>query len=796
MSDLPIRWKSLCLSRSLSEQESLTELPLILAGPILRRTTAKSVTVWVAVQAAFQVTLAVFATADNGERIGNLVLSGCRETISIGTHLHIVAVTATANGGDEILTADRVYAYDLTFCAQESQIANAPAAISLQQALAAPNMPNVNISYFAHQYPTFVLPADRLADLRIVHGSCRKPHGDGFDALPMLDRLLAASASIPSQRPQQLLFTGDQIYGDDVADPLFWLASNLSELLLGWTERLPISEHHSPRIEDRPITEFRCGDRSDVATDRAGFTAGLNGRRHKVVNHLFGLGEYCAVYLLAWSPGCWPQTWPSGAKMTTDRQAAKRWDRQVQQLAQFRDGLGSLRRALANIPLYTIFDDHEISDDWNLNQAWCLRVLGQPLGRHTVQNALLAYAVFQGWGNTPDRFAVGTTGEKLLAAAQAWSMSEGTDTAAQAEIVRLVGMPQCDAMGLPKFVRDEAVSILDRDPEAIAWHYTIESNCHEILVLDTRTWRGYDLTRLPIDPPMLLSPTAFDRQLTQPLQASAATAASRQTFIVAPTNLFSLEIIDCIHHYALDRYAADPPPHARIFASDVGDGWNINTIALARLLTTLFAHRDRVVVLSGDIHAGTVARLSHHQLASNSTSILVQLTASAFKNEEAQTKLAHTRLKDLLLAEPIRYSIGWNHPPQMLPFRRSRIPCSDLPQSPDWNCTLEWMPRHRATLPAILQRRGYANENAPQARDRPVSAPGTSKNFQLHQWLHRLPWWNSRWFQDGREVVGVNNLAMVQLQNSKIVQDLYWRSPWLPNQIVFSRFVAQLTVDS
>jgi hypothetical protein len=790
MSDLPIRWRwrSLCLSNSLSQRESLTELPLILAGPILRRTTSDAVTVWVALKAACQVTLAVFATVDNGNQIGDLVRSGSRDTISIGAHLHIVAVTADL--GDEILTADRVYAYDLTFRARESPIANAPAEISLQQALTAPNTPNVNISYFAHQYPTFVLPADRLADLRIVHGSCRKPHGDGFDALPMLDRLLAASAQIPSQRPQQLLFTGDQIYGDDVAEPLFWLASNLSELLLGWTERLPISENCVPdRIEDLPITEFYRGDRSEVATDVAGFTAGLNGRHHKVVNHLFSLGEYCAVYLLAWSPACWPQTWPAGAAVTTDRQAAKQWDRQVQQLAQFRDGLECVRRVLANIPLYTIFDDHEVSDDWNLNQAWCLRVLGQPLGRQVVQNALLAYALFQGWGNTPDRFAVGTSGGKLLAAAQTWAASEGKDAAAQAEIARLVGLPRCDAMGLPKFVRDGAVSILDRDPDAVSWHYTIDSNCHEILVLDTRTWRGYDLTRSPIDPPMLLSPTAFDRQLTQPLQASAATAASRQTFIVAPTNLFSLEIIDCLQHYALDRYAADPPPYARIFANDVGDSWNINTIALARLLTTLFADRDRVVVLSGDVHTGAVARLSHHQLANNSTSILIQLTASAFKNEEIKTKLLHTRLKDWFLSEPVRHSIGWNHPPQMLPFHR-RTPRHYLPQAHDWNCTLEWIPRQRATLPAILQTRGYANENAPQARDRPVSAPGTSKNFQLHQWLHRLPWWNSRWFQDGREIVGVNNLAMIQLQDSTIVQDLYWRSPWLPNQIVFSRFVA------
>jgi hypothetical protein len=752
MSHLPTR------RHSRSQRESLTELPLILAGPILRHTTSDSVTVWVALKAACQVNLCVFATADRGNQIGSTLLSGSRNTIAIGAHLHIVAVTATAAQGEE-LTPDRVYAYDLTFSDEQTPTQ------SLQQAMSAPDIPNWNISYFAHGYPTFVLPPSQIADLRIGHGSCRKPHGDGCDALALLDRLIAESADLPSRRPQQLFLTGDQIYGDDVADPLLWAASQLGELLLGWTERLPA---------DRKSPELTVGDRAEVATCQAGFTTGLHGRRHKVVNHLFSLGEYYAVYLLTWSPSCWPQLFPAGNAITKHRRAAKRWDRQVRQLERFRDGLGCVRRALANIPLYTIFDDHEVSDDWNLNRAWCLRVLGKPLGRHVVQNALLAYAVFQGWGNTPDRFEVGRSGGKLLAAAQTWSASGGTDAAAHLEIARLVGMPPSDAMGLPKFVSDGEVSILDRDPEAVSWHYTIESNCHEVVVLDTRTWRGYDLNRSEIDPPMLLSPTGFDRQLIQPLQSRCPTDAPRQTFIIAPTNLFSLEIIDWIQHLSLKYSAADPQPSAQIFATDVGDAWNLNTLALARLLTTLFTYRDAVVVLSGDIHYGAVARLSHRQ--GNASSVLIQLTASALKNEETKTKLLHTRLKDWLLPERIRRSIGWNHPPQMLSFQ-ARIPRHHLAQPHDWECTLEWIPRKPATGANLIPTRS------------------TAGNLQPNHFFPRLMWWKSRWFQDGREVVGLNNLAVVQLQDRAIVQDLYWCSSWLPPQVVFSRFVAPLQPD-
>ena len=41
-----------------------------------------------------------------------------------------------------------------------------------------------------------------------------------------------------------------------------------------------------------------------------------------------------------------------------------------------------------------------------------------------IQNGLLAYAFFQGWGNTPDRFAAGQPGDALLTAAAGWSESD------------------------------------------------------------------------------------------------------------------------------------------------------------------------------------------------------------------------------------------------------------------------------------------------------------------------------------------------------------------------------------
>jgi hypothetical protein len=780
-----------------TDESLLDELPLILAGPVLQHIESRSVTVWIALQQPRQVELKVYSTTNHGAALDTALMAGSRSTIALGKFLHVVAVTAWLTT-DQCLSSDRIYAYDLQFVDHTQQPPQ-----PLQQALCSSRFPHVEISYYTHQKPTFVLPPERLQDLRIVQGSCRKPHGDGFDALPILDCLIEEMAGQPRHRPHQLFLTGDQIYGDDVADPLLWVASRLGDALLGWEEQLPVGQREADGIYCKP-KELPPGQRAEVATDQAGFTAGLRNKRAKVTSHLLSLGEYYASYLLAWSPVGWITPFPKGRTMSSDRKASRRWDREVRDMQQFIHTLWKVRRALANIPTYTIFDDHDVSDDWNLNQAWCLRVLGRPLGRRVVQNALLAYAVFQAWGNTPQQFAADQPGEKLLAAAQSWSASRGTDSAADEAIAQYVGMPPRDRLtGLPTFVQQGAVLVLDRHPEALTWHYTVRSSCHEVIVLDTRTWRGYPLDQKLIAPPMLLCPSAFDRQLAQPLQQTAQSEAARKsniqaTFVIAPTNLFGLKIIDWIHHWQLR--------HNAVFSTDVGDAWNIHTEALAKFLSVLFEQRQQIVVLSGDIHYGSTVCLSHCRTAAPATdqSVLVQLTSSALKNEETLTRIVHTRLKDWLLPERARCWLGWTSPPTMVEppgqqSRRDRAIAKPLSKSqripsekrspltnPDWKCVLEWIPRHSAQTPSFGRDVTWL-----------LTPRQQTKNNQW-RWLQPLMGWKSRWFQDGREVVGLNNLALVQFEwedttnAHKVIQDLYWFSSWSPTQIVYSRYETDL----
>src|SRR5690606_13090944 len=66
--------------------------------------------------------------------------------------------------------------------------------------------------------------------------------------------------------------------------------------------------------------------------------------------------------------------------------------------------LPAVRRVLAHLPVAMIFDDHDVTDDWNLSREWEEIAYGHPFSRRVIGNALVAYLVNQGWGNRPEAF--------------------------------------------------------------------------------------------------------------------------------------------------------------------------------------------------------------------------------------------------------------------------------------------------------------------------------------------------------------------------------------------------------
>ncbi|HEY9652565.1 MAG TPA: PhoD-like phosphatase, partial [Coleofasciculaceae cyanobacterium] len=763
------------------------------------------------------------------------------------------------------LEPGHIYAYDLSFGNQEQH---------LSQALTSALFPQVTVSYFQHQLPTFALPPSDLGNLRIAHGSCRKLHGGGQDALPILDDLIEYYATDPNARLHQMFFTGDQIYGDDVADALLEMATEVGNSLLGWEEKLPLCPKSATGSEYKQLSELKPGQRTDIAREYGGFTAMLLNTPHEAKSHLFGWGEYMAAYLLVWSPILWSTDFPNGRDVYPDSRHAKVWNQEVSHLKECLAQLWKVRRAIANVPTYMIFDDHDISDDWYLNRAWCTDVLGKPLGRRVVQNGLLAYALFQGWGNTPDQFQDGQPGGYLLNAATRWSASAGTDESACQEIGKFLGLPDTEPeTGLPKFRQDRDVLILERDygdgTTAIKWHYTIRSFKHEVIVLDTRTWRGYPLevgetarilnstvskiADVALAPPWLLCPTAFEQQIHNPLELTdwhnqTHESDIEMTFLILPTNIVSLQIIDLIQQWELEK--------GNVFDSDVGDAWNLNEVALSTLLLELFKRRQKVVVLSGDIHFSAAIRLSYwfresveaslgirhprsltiknreslstnitpvskqQNYPRNQTRVLVQLTASAFKNGELKTYMIHTKAKSLAPEQPQDW-MGWSEPPQLVeiqvtpekvrlvnvempktgPVLRQRwgrrgtwdITWEILPKNhqslPDWQYHIEWLKREKATVaPWEKQRESLRLSQTNQQK----GWIATCSN-----WVSML--WRNQWLQEGEEVIGYSNFGLISLEYSNpqdgvkaVIQDNYWRPPWNPKSVVYSRYRALL----
>lgn len=611
----------------------INTLPLILAGPILRRvepatidSTGKAVetskvSVWVALKAARPtVTLNIY------DVMGNLKFSGSSSTRQLGNNLHVALITAESALNDtNYLLPDAIYYYDLVFNSGEN-LDNA-AVIGYNTSLMigdyyVPNHPRL---------PSFALPPSSINNMRITHASCRKPHGEGVDALATLEKVLRAAEYDAQQiantrtndpvynptnkphaelystaygliRPHQLFLTGDQIYADDVAAPLLTMIREASIALMGWQET------HASFIGSYSMN---VGERKGIMEEAAKFTS------DEMDNHLMWLGEFYCMYLFVWSDVLWPgdSAIPEGKGRD--------------ELIAFKRTLPEVRRTLAHIPVYMIFDDHDVTDDWNIHRLWCEQVYTNPadatagsvLGTRIVQNALCAYAVFQAWGNDPGQFVTGRPGASLLNALNTW---RGAEDASSQQIKALVGLPS-SVTGVP----------------ALAWHYNILFKKHLVIVLDTRTKREFE----PVAPgneeakreaAQLLSPMAISEQISNISKPPGIEA----TFVISPAPV--------IGHTYIEEVIQ--PTFVRIYDLN-GSGeldkdkeaWAFNPSAYQSVLHAL-SQFGKVIILSGDVHYAFSARVEYWNQRDpllEKLAAFIQLTASSARNENGDSRRIH-----------------------------------------------------------------------------------------------------------------------------------------------------------
>jgi hypothetical protein len=467
-------------------QGRLNSLPLILAGPLVRRVEPGSVTIWVALRRKRRIRLEIY---DADPPSGQIVATGQRDTIAIGTNLHIACVTAKPvtpfaagttfqynlffdhlGGNDDIPSGGDLFAPRIFSASTVALVAQAETRNALAYA-----------SDGGPSRPSFALPPSHLDDLRLLHGSCRKISGPHADALEAADHMLRDAFRTGAKRPHMLFLTGDNIYNDGCAPQSFEVILDAASVLLAWDESIVMGD---------PGFTVVFKDLSQHRWVHSLNSAGLSSPGAEL-RQLFGLGEVIVLHLLTFGPVLWPDDLDY-QRNTFD----------------FRGTLPAVRRALANIPSYMIFDDHEFSNSWNLTAEWVESVIEKSFGRRSYQNALAAFALCQGWGNTPEQFETGA-GKALLDAIVAWGEAEilGTQSPAAplAEISRRTGLPAANDFGDSRNWADF------KGPDVVNWHYSVPCPMLNIDVLDTFMWRSYEGSTTNA---ILVSEEGLDQQIS------------------------------------------------------------------------------------------------------------------------------------------------------------------------------------------------------------------------------------------------------------------------------------------
>ncbi len=584
------------------------ELQWLLAGPILRRTEPGQVCVWLATSEPASIGGEVLAL--DGGVPGGPLGTGDAKTVRLGPRLFVHLVRIRPDDDNGSFPTDTLLAYDL-LVDDGRRLAD----LGLLDGPA-------KIAYRGLPLPTFFI-RERVRALNVVHGSCRKLHAGGEDALGAADALVHRFATDLDHRPGALFLTGDQIYADDVGGPLSRHLTELGHELTGKVDDVP----GLPPPGDIPVY-----GRLDLVHDRAGFTSPDG------PNHLIGFGEFCAMYVTAWNERNWPARMPTRREVDAKGRTGfgrRNHRAEIRALERTRAALPRVRRLLANTPTYMIFDDHDVTDDWNITADWRRDVESSPTGRRLVANALAAYWAFQGWGNDPDRvgdeigrivtgYADGTTSpddyEKTLWSFDRWSFVAPTDP--------------------------------------------------PTLFLDTRTQRRYDA---PEGGARLIDREGLQQEAA--LARSAGHRPGRPMIVVSAVPVCGLEIVERRQRYAVDAVG----PYAIDF-----EAWHSNLQGFVDLVRFLLDDLGLpwAVMCSGDVHYGFTVNVTVD--AEGKTLPITQLVSSPLHHSGTTSRIALTTLG--VLSRERHERVGWDHPPTLRHQDRLRRRILQRPSNADeWN---------------------------------------------------------------------------------------------------------------
>lgn len=289
------------------------------------------------------------------------------------------------------------------------------------------------------------------------------------------------------------------------------------------------------------------------------------------------LAEMLAMYLLVWSPALWRFIKFNPVNIAAEFQAV--YQQELEQLQAFSSGLKQVQRGLAHVPVYMIFDDHDVTDDWNLTRGWEEAVYGHPLSKRIIGNALIAYWLCQGWGNRPKAFE---------------------------------GMLQSELIANDKITNQD--KIIEYLLEFDQWHYQLNTS-PPLMVLDTRTqrWRSESNPNKPSG--------LMDWESLCDLQQQLI--GKKSVILVSAAPIYGVKLIEAIQKiFTLLGQALTVD----------AENWMAHK-GTASVILNIFRHYKTppdFVILSGDVHYSFVydVKLRFRRQSPNIT----QITASGIKN--------------------------------------------------------------------------------------------------------------------------------------------------------------------
>ena len=540
----------------------MTNLPTLIAGPMLRHTSSEQLTLWLVTSHPISARAALWSL-DAQQRPGTELPTRLQHhQVQVGQRCFVQLLVLEGELPEETPLTYRIYDGDQSL-------------LEVQEGLCYPQQSG----------PVVVIQSSIK---RLLHGSCRKPHYPNDDALIEADKVVEETLFDQQQRPALMMFSGDQIYADDVAGPMLvaihqlidvlglfdeeWQgteAGNLKELLqhphcyYGREDLLPDVDQH---VED---AVFRAGRKPIFTSDGA----------H---NHLITLSEVLAMYLLVWSDTPWQWVDIAAGRERIPTEHRDRYDHETDAITAFRDGLPRVRRVLAHVPSYMMFDDHDVTDDWNLTRGWEEAAYGNPFSRRIIGNTLIGYWLCQGWGNQPQNY------QPLVEQLNGWFSADG--------------LRQHD----------------DLVQQILAWghwHYHLDTQ-PKLVVMDTRThrWRSENSANKPSG---LMDWESLCEMQQQLIDQSAV-------ILVSPAPIFGVKLIEVIQR--IFTFFGKP------LLVDA-ENWMAHP-GSANVILNIFRHQQtppQFIILSGDVHYSFAYDITL-RFRRNSPKIL-QVTASGLKNE-------------------------------------------------------------------------------------------------------------------------------------------------------------------